>query len=271
MSVDHKRPMYAFVMVALICGLVIADQVRSDAQWGPERPSSIVAGDVLEPRPTSDPPVPGQPRRTTGEAATGGTVEPPTTVAPARRSRPAPEAPGTTPAAPQGGAPEGGAPGSSAQPVEVVAPAPEPQAPDVGVPGQAGPVGALAQLDLGEAVQQVLQAATSSGARGQGHAYGQGNGPVHARGKGNGHAVAGVRGADDEREPRNGTQEDRTGAHDPVTGDAEAGEGQDSPDAVIGPDASDEADAPVLDPVPVLPGWLEDAVSPRSGPAPPRP
>ncbi|MFC6288294.1 hypothetical protein ACFP3Q_09110 [Nocardioides sp. GCM10027113] len=57
MSVDHKRPLYAFIVVALVCSLVIADQVRSGAQWGREAPSSVVASSELVP--LSDPPVPG--------------------------------------------------------------------------------------------------------------------------------------------------------------------------------------------------------------------
>lgn len=46
MGIDHKRPMYAFVAVALICGLVIADQVRGEALNGYVR-NTIVAGTTL--------------------------------------------------------------------------------------------------------------------------------------------------------------------------------------------------------------------------------
>jgi len=45
-GIDHKRPMYAFVAVALICGLVIADQVRGEALNGYVR-NTVVAGTTL--------------------------------------------------------------------------------------------------------------------------------------------------------------------------------------------------------------------------------
>lgn len=51
MSVDHKRPLFAFVIVAIACAVIIANGIRSEAFVAMMRTgaSHIVAGMVLEP------------------------------------------------------------------------------------------------------------------------------------------------------------------------------------------------------------------------------
>ncbi len=51
MSVDHKRPLFAFVIVAIACAVIVANGIRSEAFVAMMRigASHIVAGIVLEP------------------------------------------------------------------------------------------------------------------------------------------------------------------------------------------------------------------------------
>lgn len=51
MSADHKRPLIAFVIVAFLCALIIADTMRSQAVVGLLRPGQhrVVAGEELAP------------------------------------------------------------------------------------------------------------------------------------------------------------------------------------------------------------------------------
>jgi hypothetical protein len=77
---EHKRPLYAFFLVAVICGIVVGTTLRSQALFGLVQPwagtSGIVAGKMFAPAEASEPSpfAPGH-AATSGKARHGGDAQ----------------------------------------------------------------------------------------------------------------------------------------------------------------------------------------------------
>jgi hypothetical protein len=58
-SVEHKRPLYAFILVAVVCGIVIGQTLRSQGLEGVlrpfERPMAIITGSSFAPATAGEP------------------------------------------------------------------------------------------------------------------------------------------------------------------------------------------------------------------------
>ncbi|MFC4786889.1 hypothetical protein ACT8ZV_20605 [Nocardioides sp. MAHUQ-72] len=108
MSADHKRPLLAFVIVALLCALIIADSIRSQAVVGYLRAGAVrvVQGVELAPLPT------GHHFVRTPAASAPVAAEPPSALA----TTATPIVPGPLPSASAPGSQPGAQPGHGAAP-----------------------------------------------------------------------------------------------------------------------------------------------------------
>lgn len=161
MSDNHKRPLFAFVVVAIACGLIIANGVRTEALVGLLRAGAqhVVAGVPF---------VPDAPHRTTVPA----------------RAAAAEPAPVVSPAAPTT--------------VRVLAPSLRTEAPVRHRPATGAPAWATAsQVRADHPVRESGPAGVEHPGRGvhghHGHGHVQGHAKGHAHGRAHGHRAHGAR------------------------------------------------------------------------------